>query len=224
MLCRYLKFLSKKPIAFSTSAILQFDDEFRGMLARGEATYDDQWSLNELQAHHFVSSAVKASNSRPRNRRRPHASHLPTDSLTDIATSGTRIAIAVEGAITFTRVLCATPLSTVLFFIVPNLLLRKNRPPIDHILLPRQRTTHLFQMVFLHRSFSPDPDFQSICSLTRHFDTRCREMASDPGDKDFVLSGIAHGFHLVNDLSSTSSADFTNYLSAETGPRSTLSG
>ena len=32
-LCRYLKFLSKKAIAFSTTAILQFDDEFRGMVA-----------------------------------------------------------------------------------------------------------------------------------------------------------------------------------------------
>jgi len=80
MLCRYLKFLSKKSIAFSTSAILQFDDEFRGMIARGEATYDDHPSLNELQAHHFDSSAVKASNSRPRDRGRPHASPLPTGS------------------------------------------------------------------------------------------------------------------------------------------------
>ena len=53
MLCRYLNFSSKKSIAFSTSAILQFDDEFRGMVARGEATYDDHSSLNELQAHHF---------------------------------------------------------------------------------------------------------------------------------------------------------------------------
>ena len=66
----------------------------------------------------------------------------------------------------------------------------------------------------LTTSFSPDLDFQSICSLTRHFDTRCREMAPDPGDKDFILSDIAHGFHLVNDLSSISSADCTNYLSA----------
>lgn len=64
MLCRYLKFFSKKSIAFSTSAILQFDDEFRGMVARGEATCDDHSTLNELQAHHFDSSAVKASNSR----------------------------------------------------------------------------------------------------------------------------------------------------------------
>ena len=40
-------------------------------------------------------------------------------------------------------------------------------------------------------------------------------MASDPGDKDFILSGIAHGFHLVNDISSVSSADCANYLSAE---------
>ena len=50
-LCRYLKFLSKKAIAFSTTAILQFDDEFRGMVARGEAAYDDHTSLNDLQAH-----------------------------------------------------------------------------------------------------------------------------------------------------------------------------
>ena len=61
-LCRYLKFLSKKAIAFSTTAILQFDDEFRGMVARGEAAYDDHTSLNDLQAHHFDSSAVKAPN------------------------------------------------------------------------------------------------------------------------------------------------------------------
>ena len=40
-------------------------------------------------------------------------------------------------------------------------------------------------------------------------------MASDPGDKDFILSGIAHGFHLVNDLSSISSTDCRNYLCAE---------
>ena len=37
-LCRYLKFLSKKAIAFSTTAILQFDDEFRGMVARGDSS------------------------------------------------------------------------------------------------------------------------------------------------------------------------------------------
>ena len=40
-------------------------------------------------------------------------------------------------------------------------------------------------------------------------------MDSDPGDKDFTLSGIAHGFHLVNDLSTVSSADCKNYRSAE---------
>ena len=78
--------------------------------------------------------------------------------LVNIATSGTTIHINVGGAITLTRVSCATTLSTVLCFIVPNPLIRKNRPPIDHIL---------------------------------------------------------HGFHLVNDLSSISSADCTNYLSAE---------
>ena len=40
-------------------------------------------------------------------------------------------------------------------------------------------------------------------------------MDSDPGDKDFILSGIAHGFHLVNDLSTVSSTDCKNYRSAE---------
>ena len=80
ILCRCLKFLSKKSIAFSTSAILQFDDKFCGMVAHGKATYDDHSSLNELQAHHFDSSAVKASNSRPQDRRRPRTSHLPTGS------------------------------------------------------------------------------------------------------------------------------------------------
>ena len=49
MLCRYLKFFSKKSIAFSTSAILQFDDEF-GIVARGEATYDDHSSFNDLHS------------------------------------------------------------------------------------------------------------------------------------------------------------------------------
>ena len=41
---------------------------------------DDHSSLNELQAPHFDSSAVKASNSRPRDRGRPRASPLPTGS------------------------------------------------------------------------------------------------------------------------------------------------
>ena len=58
-LCRYLKFLSKKAIAFSTSAILQFDDEFRGIVARGETSYDDHPSLSDLQAHRFDSWAIK---------------------------------------------------------------------------------------------------------------------------------------------------------------------
>jgi len=42
-LCHYLKFLSKKAIAFSTTALLQFDDEFRGMVTRGEAAYEVEW-------------------------------------------------------------------------------------------------------------------------------------------------------------------------------------
>ena len=39
-------------------------------------------------------------------------------------------------------------------------------------------------------------------------------MDSDP-DKTFILSGIAHGFHPVNDLSIVSPADCHNYRSAE---------
>ena len=158
MLCRYLKFLSKKSIAFSTSAILQFDDEFRGMVARGEATYDDHSSLNELQAHHFDSSAVKASNSRPRDRGRPRASPLPTGSSKSFGKHGYKWNEDPHncggggGAITLTRVSCATPLSTVPCFIVPNPPIRKNHPPIDHIHLLRQRPIHPFQMVLLHGS------------------------------------------------------------------------
>ena len=67
---------------------------------------------------------------------------------------------------------------------------------------------------YFSASYSPDPDLLNICSLTRHFDTWCREMDSDP-DKAFILSGIAHGFHLVNDLSIVSPADCHNYRSAE---------
>lgn len=61
-------------------AILQFDEESRGMVAHGEATYDNHSSLNELQADHIDSSAVKSSNSRPRDRGRPGASKLPIGS------------------------------------------------------------------------------------------------------------------------------------------------
>ena len=67
---------------------------------------------------------------------------------------------------------------------------------------------------YFSASYSPDPDLLNICSLTRHFDTWRREMDSDP-DKAFILSGIAHGFHLVNDLSIVSPADCHNYRSAE---------
>ena len=41
-----------------------------------------------------------------------------------------------------------------------------------------------------------------------------RQMASVSGDKDFIVSDIAHGFHLVKDMSFLS-ADFTNYGRAE---------
>ena len=49
--------------------------------------------------------------------------------------------------------------------------------------------------------FCPDPDLQNIYSLARHFDTWCGEMASVSGDKDFIVSDIAHGFHLIKDMS-----------------------
>ena len=92
------------------------------MVARGEATYDDHSSLNEPQAHHFDSSAVKASTSRPRDRGRPRASKLPTGSC------GVQLHSRVY------RVLY-----TVLCFIVLNLLLgKKSRLPIDHVFLLRQ--------------------------------------------------------------------------------------
>ena len=116
---------------------------------------DDHSSLNELQAHHFDSSAVKASNSRPRDRGRPHASPLPTGSSKSFGKhcyKWNEDPHNCGGAITLTRVSCATPLSTVLCFIVPDPLIRKNRPPIDHILLLRQRPIHPFQMVLLHGS------------------------------------------------------------------------
>ena len=55
---RNLKFLSKKSIAFSTSAIMQFYDEFRGMIGRGEAptTITDFQSICSLtrQFRHSV--------------------------------------------------------------------------------------------------------------------------------------------------------------------------
>ena len=105
---------------------------------------DDHSSLNELQAHHFDSSAVKASNSRPRDRGRPRASPLPTGSSKSFG-------------------------------------------------------KHCYK-------WNEDPNNCGGCNYT-HACIVC--------DKDFILSCIAHGFHLVNDLSSISSADCTNYLSAE---------
>ena len=148
-LCRYLKFLSKKAIAFSTAAILQFDDEVRGMVGRGEAAYDDHTSLNHLQAHHFDSSAVKAPNVRPRDRSRK----LAAPSLSaNTATNGTKILITVADAITPTRVSCATPRSMALCFIALNLLLGKNLPLIDQLIHLWQRPTHPHQPIFLHRT------------------------------------------------------------------------
>ena len=152
-LCRYLKFLSKKAIAFTTTAILQFDDEFRGMVARGEAAYDDHTSLNDLQAHHFDSSAVKTTTTRPKIAVVPVQviPKLVVRSLSaNTATSGTRIPITVQGAITHTRVSCATPRNTEPYFIALNLPKGKNLPPIDQ--LQRQRPPQPLQSLFLHRA------------------------------------------------------------------------
>ena len=127
-LCRYLKFLSKKAIAFSTTAILQFDDEFRGMVARGEAAYDDHTSLNDLQAHHFDSSAVKAPHVRPRDRSRIRSSNSQAGSSKSFGKhcyNGTKILKTVADAITPTRVSCAIPRNMALCFIALNLLLGK---------------------------------------------------------------------------------------------------
>ena len=50
------------------------------MVARGEATYGNHSSINELQAHHIDSSAVKSSKSQSRDRGRHRASKLLTAS------------------------------------------------------------------------------------------------------------------------------------------------
>ena len=72
--------------------------------------------------------------------------------LVNTATSGTRIPITVQGAITHTRVSCATPRNTELYFIVLSLPQGKNRPPIDQLILQRQRPTQPLQTLFLHRA------------------------------------------------------------------------
>ena len=64
--------LYKKAIASSTQANMQFDNEFRGIIARREEAYNNHTSLNDLQAH-FHSLVVKAPmivSIRPRNRGR----------------------------------------------------------------------------------------------------------------------------------------------------------
>ena len=48
-----LKILIKKSIAFSTLAILQFCDEFRAMVTRGQATYNDHLSLQRTTGPPF---------------------------------------------------------------------------------------------------------------------------------------------------------------------------
>ena len=64
----------------------------------------------------------------------------------------------------------------------------------------------LYSSDYFPTSYSPDPDLLNIYSLTSHFDTWCHEMDCDP-NKAFILAGIVHGFHLVNDLSIVSPAD-----------------
>jgi len=113
-LCCHLKFLSKKATAFSTPAILQFRDEFCGMDVRGEVTYDNQTSLNDLQAHRFDCSVVKA----PKivstdplitvNSAQVTPHNWETLSV-NTATSGTRIPINVQLP---TRVYCMGRLHT----------------------------------------------------------------------------------------------------------------
>ena len=102
-LCRYLKFLSEKATVFSTSAILQFDDEFRGMVARSEANYDHHTSLNDLQAHHFDFSTMKK-----RSKSRSLSANTATSRMTTLITA--------QGANTHTRVSCVIPRSTALCF------------------------------------------------------------------------------------------------------------
>ena len=58
----------------------------------------------------------------------------------------------MQGAITHTRVSCATPRNTEPYFIVLSLPQGKNRPPIDQLILQRQRPTQPLQTLFLHRA------------------------------------------------------------------------
>ena len=51
------------------------------MVTRGEAAYDDHTSLNDLQAHHFDSSTVKAPNLWPRDHGRIRSSNSQAGSF-----------------------------------------------------------------------------------------------------------------------------------------------
>ena len=121
-------------------AILQFDEEFRGMVARGEATYDNHSSLNDLQAHHIDSPAVKCSLTAGHEIAEAPAqasfSLAARSLLVDIAISGTRIPITLRGAITLTRV--SYTIHGAVFHRSQPSPGEKNRLPIDHILLLRQ--------------------------------------------------------------------------------------
>ena len=73
-------------------------------------------------------------------------------------------------------------------------------------------SSYLFNKTAL---FDLDPDLVSRCSLTRHFSSWQEELKHDP-DRDFLLDGIAHGFHIVDELSLVRSSDSQNYASALT--------
>ena len=128
------------------------------MVARGEATYDITRLLTNYRPTISTRQQSKLLTAGQEITDVPAQVNLQVTArglLLEIATSGTRTPITSGGAITLTRVSCATLLSTVLCFIFPKLLLRKNRLPIDYILLPRQRPTPLSNGCLLYTSPSP---------------------------------------------------------------------
>ena len=126
--------------------------------------------------------------------------------LIDIAISGRRIPITLRGAITLTHVSCT------IHGAVFNRSQSSNGKKTVFQLTIFFSYDSFFNWHFASRAnlFCPNPDLQNICFLTRHFDTWCGEMASVSVDKDFIVSDIAHGFHLIKDVSLLS-ADFTDY-------------
>ena len=109
-----------------------------------------------------------------------------------------------------TRVSCAIPRSMALCFIALNLLLGKNLPLIDQLIHLWQRPNHPHQTIFLHRTLQIQ-----ICSTSAPLRAMLILGVAKWADKALILAGIAHGFHLVNDLSIVSPMDCHNYRSAE---------